>query len=203
MIPPRPSSLVDPFTLPFAASAPAIPDNAPSEFILHRGPYPDRPEVWRLDLTGGSDVDSPSLFADIKTASESLSEQLVDELDFRRDRPQLVLIGPEVDPFTADPETQREVVRIIEVLAKRDIISWLSTRRTPSAAVLDVLAQHRDQVRVTVALTALDPDIQRAVEPDAAPVEERLAFIAELQRRGVPVEVNLDPLLPGLTDTQD
>lgn len=203
MIPPRPSEFVDPFTLPFEGAAPAKPNSAPSEFLLHRGPYPDRPEVWRLDLTGGQDADSPNLFDDTEIDGDGLADRVAAELDFRRDRPRLVLIGSEIDPFSSDLDAEQEIVRVIEVLARRGIVAWLSTRRIPSAALMEVLTQHREQVRVTVSLVALDPDIQGAVEPDAAPIEERLAFIAELQRRGVPVEVNLDPLLPGLTDTQD
>ena len=200
----QPQNLVDPSTLPFHAPAGSAPGVTPSDFLLHRGPYSDRPEVWSLDLTQISGAsDSPSLFENTKPVGEGLADRLAAELDFRRDRPRLVLVGPEIDPFPADPDGQQETVRIVEMLAKRDIIAWLSTRRTPMAAVLDALTQYRSQLRITVAITAVDPGIQRAVEPDAAPTEERLAFIAELQRREVPVEVNLDPLLPGLTDTQD
>jgi DNA repair photolyase len=55
---------------------------------------------------------------------------------------------------------------------------------------------------VTVVLTTLDRDLQRTIEPLAAPPQLRLRQIERLQQVGIPVQVALDPLLPGLTDTR-
>src|SRR5262245_21502008 len=143
-----PHAPVDRFTLPFDP-APTGPDDAPTAFLLHRGPYPDRPEVWSLDLTDG-ETDSPSLFADASLEGGSLSDRLATELDFRRDHPRLVLVGRESDPFSSDPDAQQQMVRVVEVLAKRGIVAWLSTRRIPTSEVLEFLTQRRELVRVTV-----------------------------------------------------
>ncbi|MEL6769411.1 MAG: radical SAM protein, partial [Pseudomonadota bacterium] len=53
---------------------------------------------------------------------------------------------------------------------------------------------------VTVSLTTLDPKLSRSLEPRAAAPGRRLAAIRALVQAGVPVRVNLSPLIPGLTD---
>ena len=178
-----------------------LPFSAP-DFLLRRGPYSDRPEVWSLDF-GSSERHEPGLFVAAIPPDTDLADRLAAELAFRNDRPGLILIGPDADPFSPRPDVQHEVARIIEVLAERGIVAWLATRGTPLPTLMETLARHRQHVRVTVSLATLDQNIQRVIEPHAAPTEERLALIAELNRRDVPVEVNLDPLLPGLTDTRD
>ena len=69
--------------------------------------------------------------------------------------------------------------------------------------LIDTLAQHRERVRVAVALTTLDQDLSRILEPAAAPPWARLGRIARLAEAGVPVEVRLEPLIPDLTDTRE
>jgi DNA repair photolyase len=143
------------------------------------------------------------LFSESEFPFDGLADRLAAELDGRRDRPQLVLIGLEDDPFPADADAQLEMIRVVEVLARRRVVAWFTTRRTPSPRVLASLIEHRQHLRVTVSITGIDPQIQHVMEPTAATTEERLAFIGQLIRNDVPVEVSLDPLLPGLTDTRD
>jgi DNA repair photolyase len=55
-------------------------------------------------------------------------------------------------------------------------------------------------VSVTLSITSLDPDLARAMEPRASAPAARLRAIAGLAAAGVPVGVNIAPLIPGLTD---
>ncbi len=54
--------------------------------------------------------------------------------------------------------------------------------------------------RVTVTLVTLDPDLAARLEPRASPPAARLRLIEKLTAAGVPVAVNLAPVIPGLTD---
>ena len=65
--------------------------------------------------------------------------------------------------------------------------------------MLQELARHQ-AVSVTLSLTTLDPDLARLMEPRAAQPRARLAAVEALARAGVPVGVNLAPIVPGLTD---
>jgi DNA repair photolyase len=53
---------------------------------------------------------------------------------------------------------------------------------------------------VLISLTTLDPELQRRMEPRAAPPSRRLAAIEILAAAGVPVGVMVAPIVPGLTD---
>jgi DNA repair photolyase len=65
--------------------------------------------------------------------------------------------------------------------------------------LLQDLAQH-EAVSVTISLTTLDPELARRMEPRAAQPRARLWTIEQLARAGVPVGVNLAPIVPGLTE---
>jgi DNA repair photolyase len=70
---------------------------------------------------------------------------------------------------------------------------------TRDADLLAQLAAHR-AASVAVSVTTLDPALQRAMEPRAAPPRLRLAAIERLAKAGVPVGVMVAPIVPGLTD---
>jgi len=56
--------------------------------------------------------------------------------------------------------------------------------------------------RVTVTLVTLDDELAKKLEPRAASPRRRLYVIRELVKAGVPVSVNIAPVIPGLTDTE-
>jgi DNA repair photolyase len=55
---------------------------------------------------------------------------------------------------------------------------------------------------VTVTLVTLDADLARQLEPRATDPAGRLRTIRELAAAGIPVSVNIAPIIPGLTDTE-
>lgn len=67
---------------------------------------------------------------------------------------------------------------------------------------LDVLQQlHRDaHVRVRVSVPFWDPDAARAIEPYVSTPKRRLQCIERLAKAGIPVGVNVAPIIPGLSD---
>lgn len=56
--------------------------------------------------------------------------------------------------------------------------------------------------RVTVTLVTLDDVLAKKLEPRAASPTRRLHIIRELVKAGIPVSVNIAPVIPGLTDTE-
>jgi DNA repair photolyase len=131
-----------------------------------------------------------------------LVPQLTTELAALPILPRAVVLGPDTDPFMPLAEVQADTVRAIEALAKHGIPSWVMTRGFIRPMAREVLVERRDLLRVTVGLSTLDRDLQRLVEPLAAPPRMRLRQIATLLGRGVSVRVELGPLVPGLTDTR-
>lgn len=56
--------------------------------------------------------------------------------------------------------------------------------------------------RVTVTLVTLDADLAKRLEPRASSPSGRLRTIRELSAAGIPVTVNVAPIIPGLTDVE-
>ena len=81
------------------------------------------------------------------------------------------------------------------------------TTMTKSALVLRdtdlwVKLAERGAGRVTVTLVTLDDALAKKLEPRAASPARRLRVIRELAAAGVPVSVNVAPVIPGLTDKE-
>jgi DNA repair photolyase len=54
--------------------------------------------------------------------------------------------------------------------------------------------------RVTLSITTLDPKLARILEPRASSPSHRLSAIAKLQEAGIPVGVNIAPIIPGINE---
>lgn len=67
---------------------------------------------------------------------------------------------------------------------------------------LDLLRQlaQENLVQVTLSITSLDADLLKKLEPRTSPPKLRLKAVKELSEAGVPVGVNIAPVIPGLTD---
>jgi DNA repair photolyase len=130
------------------------------------------------------------------------AERLDEELR-KGPRPRAVFISPGTDPFPPPAAVQHETGRVVQILARHGVEAWLMTRGRIRPAVRALLQEHRARVKVTVALNTLSERIQRLLEPGTASPEERLEQIRDLKARGIAVQVSLDPLIPGWTDTRD
>lgn len=60
----------------------------------------------------------------------------------------------------------------------------------------------RNVGRVTITLVTLDDELATRLEPRASPPTARLRVIRQLVDAGVPVSVNIAPVIPGLTDME-
>jgi DNA repair photolyase len=65
--------------------------------------------------------------------------------------------------------------------------------------LLTELAKH-NCVSVTLSITTLDEQIRRVMEPRTSTTEKRFNAVKRLADAGVPVGVNIAPVIPGLTD---
>ncbi|MFW5905203.1 MAG: PA0069 family radical SAM protein, partial [bacterium] len=113
----------------------------------------------------------------------------------------LVMSGV-TDPYQPGERSLRITRRCLEVLARqRHPVALITKSRLVERDVdlLSSLAKH-DASHVTLSVTTLDRTVQRAMEPRAAPPEHRLAAIRTLADAGIPVAVNVAPVVPGLTD---
>jgi DNA repair photolyase len=114
------------------------------------------------------------------------------------------MLSGNTDPYQPVERRLRITRRVIEVLAEfRNPVSIITKNHlvTRDVDLLAELAAH-DAVGVTLSVTTLRSDLQRVMEPRTSVPVRRLEAISELARAGVPVGVNVAPVIPGLTDQE-
>jgi DNA repair photolyase len=124
------------------------------------------------------------------------------ELASRAWQPQLVALSGVTDPYQPVERKLRLTRACLEVLAEFRNPTGIVTKSglvARDADVLQELARHQ-AVSATLSITTLDPELARVLEPRAAQPRARLAALEALARAGVPVGVNVAPVIPGLND---
>ncbi|MBH1986109.1 MAG: PA0069 family radical SAM protein [Burkholderiales bacterium] len=188
--------------------------------LLSRNDSPDIPFTWSINPYRGCEHGciycyarpthshlnlSPGLdFETRLSAKVNAAEVLTRELQ----RPSHVCtpihLGSATDAYQPIERTWRLTRGVIEVL---DACRHPFTIVTKSAGVerdLDLLvrAAARQQVYVMVSLTTLDADLCRRLEPRAAAPWRRLQTVRRLAEAGVPVAVNVAPIIPFLNEPE-
>jgi len=200
--------------LPAKFAPPALPRVEKIERqgpVLHPSPIPEQ-DFLSLNVTAG--CAHRCVFCSVRAYPTYPGDQVVflytdtaqrvdKELSDRARLPRAVYVSPATDPFPPLADVQAETARVVSVLAKHGVETWLMTRGYIRPAALEVLAAHRRQVKVIVGLTTLDRSLQRTLEPLTASPRLRLKQIRRLRELGIQVQVGLEPLVPGLTDTRE
>lgn len=57
-------------------------------------------------------------------------------------------------------------------------------------------------VKVVISITSLNEEVRRKMEPRTASAKKRLQTLEALTKAGIPVSVNIAPIIPGLTDIE-
>lgn len=119
-------------------------------------------------------------------------------------RPRPIMLSGNTDAWQPTEERLRITRRCLEVLAecRHPVAAITKSRRI--VRDLDLLAElaRYDAVAVTISVTTLRRDLQRIMEPRASTPAGRIEAIRTLADAGVPVGVNLAPVIPGLTDSE-
>jgi DNA repair photolyase len=184
--------------------------------VARRGPLlrpsPVSPGVYGLDLTAGCDHGCP--FCHIQVSARypgkdrvlfdpRVVERLEDAFHALELQPKTVVLSPSSEPFPAQRAVRESSERVIDWLLARGIRIELLTRGRVSRRLVAKLAAHSGRVRVGMAFTTVDRKLTRILEPRAATPRGRLRTLTRLLEAGVAVDVRLEPLIAGLTDTEE
>ncbi len=113
-----------------------------------------------------------------------------------------IALGTNTDPYQPVERRWRVMRGILEVLSQYRHPVTITTKGALVTRDLDILGEmgRAGLARVQVSLTSLDPRLSRAMEPRAASPGRRLAAIRALAGAGVPVGINVAPVIPALND---
>lgn len=119
-------------------------------------------------------------------------------------RPQMVMLSGDTDCYQPVERTLQLTRRCLEVFLKYRNPVGIVTKNALITRDLDIIKELNalNLVVVTISVTSLDANLIRAMEPRTATPQKRLETIAALASVGVPVCVNVAPVIPGLTDEE-
>ena len=155
-----------------------------------------RPTHEYLGYSAGLDFETKIL------VKERAPELLRRELSSSRWVPQVVALSGVTDAYQPIERRVGLTRRCIAVFAEFRNPITIVTKSALVARDIDLFRPLASDgaISVSLSLTTLDAALQRALEPRASAVQERLRAIEALARAGIPVGAILGPVIPGLTD---
>lgn len=155
-----------------------------------------RPSHAYLGLSPGLDFET-RLFAKVNAA-----EVLRDEFAKPRYRCQPLTIGVNTDAYQPIEREYRITRSVLELCSECDHPVTLITKSALIERDIDILAPmaRRSLAHVTLSITTLDQNLTRYSEPRTSAPARRLLAVKRLSEAGIPVNVNIAPVIPFLTD---
>ncbi len=155
-----------------------------------------RPTHEYLGLSAGLDFESRII------VKPDAPELLKRALAARAWKPQTLALSGVTDPYQP-VERRLEITRsCLEVLLECRHPVSIVTKNHLVARDIDILsrmAEHRTAM-VTLSITTLRNDLRRVMEPRTSIPARRLRAVRALADAGIPVGVNVAPVIPGLND---
>jgi DNA repair photolyase len=155
-----------------------------------------RPTHEYFGLSSGEDFEA-IIF--VKTEAPFLLRK---ELAHPKWKPQVVVMSGVTDcyqPFERKFQITRQCLQVL--LDFQNPVGMITKNKlvTRDIDIFKAMTAYQG-VCVTVSITTLDPYVARVMEPRASTPANRLKAVEELAKAGVPVTVNVAPIVPGLTD---
>src|SRR5690606_1551169 len=157
-----------------------------------------RPTHSYLNLSPGLDFETRLV---TKTNAAALLRQ---ELAKPGYQPSPINVGSATDPYQPIEREHRLTRAVLEVLLGCRHPFTVITKSSGIERDLDLLAEAARQslVYATISITTLDEALCRKLEPRAAAPFRRLQTVRKLAQAGVPVGVNIAPIIPFLNEPE-
>ena len=157
-----------------------------------------RPTHAYLGLSPGLDFETRL------SAKTNAAAKLREELSKPGYRCEPLTIGVNTDAYQPIERQYRITRAILEVAAEAKNPVSLITKSALIERDIDILAPMAKEnlAHVTLSVTTLDHEISRRMEPRTSAPTRRLLAIKRLSEAGIPVNVNIAPVIPFLTDSE-
>lgn len=157
-----------------------------------------RPTHAYLSLSPGLDFETRLV------AKTNIAERLRAELARPGHRPSPINIGSATDAYQPVERRLRLTRAVLEVLTGCEHPFTIVTKSAGVERDLDLIAPaaRRGQALVFISITTLDAQLARRLEPRAAAPARRLQAVQRLAAAGVPVGVNIAPVIPFVNEPE-
>jgi DNA repair photolyase len=155
-----------------------------------------RPTHEYLGFSAGLDFESKIM------VKANAPELLRAELASPKWQPQVIVMSGVTDCYQPVEGKLKLTRRCLEVLLEFRNPVAIITKNFLVTRDLDLLSElaKYNCASVTVSVTTLDTKLRNVMEPRTSPPQARLNAIRKLSAAGIPVSVNIAPIIPGLTD---
>jgi DNA repair photolyase len=155
-----------------------------------------RPTHEYLGFSAGLDFETKIM------VKENAPELLRKELASKKWQPQVIVMSGVTDCYQPVERKLKITRRCLEVLLEFRNPVAIITKNFLVTRDLDLLSELAkfNAASVTLSVTTLDNDLRKVMEPRTSPPQARLNAIRKLSDAGIPVSVNVAPIIPGLTD---
>ena len=157
-----------------------------------------RPNHGYLNLSPGLDFETKIV------AKMNAADCLRAELAKPGHRPSPLNIGSATDAYQPLERRLGLTRALLEILVECRHPYTIITKSAGIERDIDLLSQSaaRNEVGVFVSITTLDPWLARTLEPRAAAPHRRLQAVRRLAEAGIPVAVNVAPVIPFLNEPE-
>lgn len=157
-----------------------------------------RPTHEYLGFSAGLDFESRIL---VKKNAPQLLEQALRDPAFE---PQVIALSGNTDCYQPAEKKLMITRACLEVFLRFRNPTGIITKNSMVSRDVDILQEMAkwNLVAVTLSITTLDAALASRMEPRAATPEKRLETVRILADAGIPVGVNVAPIVPGLTDSE-
>jgi DNA repair photolyase len=155
-----------------------------------------RPTHAYLNLSPGLDFETRLI------ARPGIAAVLETELRRPSYRVAPLAIGTNTDPYQPVEREHAIMPQVLSVLSAFRHPVWITTRGTLIERDIDQIAAMAADglAAVSISVTTLDESLARKMEPRAPAPKRRLQIIRRLAEAGIPVRIQVSPLIPALTD---
>jgi DNA repair photolyase len=157
-----------------------------------------RPSHEYLGLSAGLDFESKIM---VKPEAPALLRK---EMAAKKWKPQVLVMSGITDCYQPIERKLKITRGCLEILAEfRNPVGIITKNHlvTRDIDLLQELVRH-DAAFVTISITTLDAELARILEPRAASPKHRLEAVEQLAAAGIPVGVNIAPVIPALNDSE-
>lgn len=124
------------------------------------------------------------------------------ELLRKRKKPGCVYFSTACEPFVPNQLVLDILYNVMKLILDHGITLLISTKSSIPEKFINLFTQFPGMVHVQIGLTTTEEKIRQLLEPNAFSVQSRLESLKALKDNNVSAEIRMDPLIPGLTDTE-
>lgn len=132
----------------------------------------------------------------------NLPEKLEAELGRKRRLPEWITFSTASDAFQQTEEVLNITYRTMKILLERGIGISILTKGFIPTEIIGLFRKYPDRVKARIGIVSLNEDYRRLFEPLTASPKKRLLNIRNLIDAGIETSVRIDPIIPGITDSE-